>query len=171
ADDSYMKSLEADLKEAEKAVANLVKVIEKGVMSDAVLTRLTEMEERQKAIMEAIETEKIKKSLADNTSSIQKYFDMYMHADFDDDETRNTLLEYFVDKIYVYDDKLVITWFYSDDHAEIDLDALTECTEDESAEGSTLSCSGPLYHFILVRRKIAVSRSQLFFFCIFTGKT
>ena len=54
---------------------------------------------------------------------------MYAKADFDDEDTRNQVLEYFVDKIYVYNDRLVITWYYSDDKTSIDLDALTEITE------------------------------------------
>ena len=37
---------------------------------------------------------------------------MYAKADFDDEDTRNQVLEYFVDKIYVYNDRLVITWYY-----------------------------------------------------------
>ena len=45
------------------------------------------------------------------------------------EDTRNQVLEYFVDKIYVYNDRLVITWYYSDDKTSIDLDALTEITE------------------------------------------
>ena len=51
---------------------------------------------------------------------------MYAKADFDDEDTRNQVLEYFVDKIYVYNGRLVITWYYSDDKTSIDLDALTE---------------------------------------------
>ena len=51
---------------------------------------------------------------------------MYAKADFDDEDTRNQVLEYFVDKIYVYNDRLVITRYYSDDKTSIDLDALTE---------------------------------------------
>ena len=54
---------------------------------------------------------------------------MYAKADFDDEDTRNQVLEYFVDKIYVYNDRLVITWYYSDDKTSIDLDALTEITK------------------------------------------
>ena len=30
---------------------------------------------------------------------------MYAKADFDDEDTRNQVLEYFVDKIYVYNDR------------------------------------------------------------------
>lgn len=72
---------------------------------------------------------------------------MYAKADFDDEDTRNQILEYFVDKIYVYNDRLVITWYYSDDKTSIDLDALTEITETSESNtvdrGSTLLQSGP----------------------------
>lgn len=52
------------------------------------------------------------------------------------EDTRNQVLEYFVDKIYVYNDRLVITWYYSDDKTSIDLDALTEITE--TSESNTV---------------------------------
>ena len=61
---------------------------------------------------------------------------MYAKADFDDEDTRNQVLEYFVDKIYVYNDRLVITWYHSDDKTSIDLDALTEITE--TSESNTV---------------------------------
>ena len=61
---------------------------------------------------------------------------MYAKADFADEDTRNQVLEYFVDKIYVYNDRLVITWYYSDDKTSIDLDALTEITE--TSESNTV---------------------------------
>lgn len=76
---------------------------------------------------------------------------MYAKADFDDEDTRNQMLEYFVDKIYVYNDRLVITWYYSDDKTSINLDALTEITETSESNtvdrGSTLLQSGP-YTFL-----------------------
>ena len=61
---------------------------------------------------------------------------MYAKADFDDEDTRNQVLEYFVDKIYVYNDRLVIPWYYSDDKTSIDLDGLTEITE--TSESNTV---------------------------------
>ena len=76
---------------------------------------------------------------------------MYAKADFDDEDTRNQVLEYFVDKIYVYNDRLVITWYYSDDKTSMDLDSLTEITETSESNtvdrGSTLLQSGP-YTFL-----------------------
>ena len=95
---------------------------------------------------EAIEAEKVKLSISNDEYSIQHYFEMYANADFDDDETRDTIFEYFIDKIYVYDDRLVITWYYSDNKSEVALDELTDITNAESIsneKGSTLTQSAP----------------------------
>ena len=121
--------MENELKETEKGIANLIKVIEKGVISDAVTSRLEKLEKDKANLKEAMEAEKLKYALAEDENSIKKYFDMYAKADFDDEDTRNKILDYFIDKIYVYNDRLVITWWYCDDRTTIELDTLTEITE------------------------------------------
>ena len=39
---------------------------------------------------------KLKQALVEDENSIKKYFEMYAKADFDDEDTRNQVLEYFV---------------------------------------------------------------------------
>ena len=102
------------------------------------------VENKKTGIEEAIETEKLKQALVEDENSIKKYFEMYAKADFDNEDTRNQVLEYFVDKIYVYNDRLVITWYYSDDKTSIDLDALTEITE--TSESNTVDRGSTLLH-------------------------
>ena len=79
---------------------------------------------------------------------------MYAKADFDDEDTRNQVLEYFVDKIYVYNDRLVITWYYSDDKTSIDLDALTEITE--TSESNTVDGSVKQFVFLVKNNSFLV---------------
>jgi site-specific DNA recombinase len=38
----------------------------------------------------------LKQALVEDENSIKKYFEMYAKADFDDEDTRNQVLEYFV---------------------------------------------------------------------------
>ena len=115
----YLDGLEAKRREVEKSMANLLKVIEKGVLSDSVTDRLVQLEEQKNALNEAIEAENVRAALFEDEHSIKAYFDRFMHADFGNPETRDAVLEYFVDKIYLYDDKLVATFFYSEDRTEI----------------------------------------------------
>ena len=90
---------------------------------------------------------------------------MYAKADFDDEDTRNQVLEYFVDKIYVYNDRLVITWYYSDDKTSIDLDALTEITETSESNTvdrvSTLLQSDPYTCLLYTSVPLVVCQSEL----------
>ena len=119
ADDSYLKSLEQDLRQCEKAINNLIQAIEGGVISETITERLKAQEERKTALFEAIQAEKVKKAISENEISIQHFFEQYAGAQLDDAETRDAVFEYFIDKIYVYDDKIVVTFFYSDDNREI----------------------------------------------------
>jgi len=100
-DNGYIAVLENELKETEKGIANLIKVIEKGVISDAVTSRLEKLEKDKANLKEAMEAEKLKYALAEDENSIKKYFDMYAKADFDDEDTRNKILDYFQTR-YMY---------------------------------------------------------------------
>ena len=141
-DESYLQSLKAQQKEVETALSNLIKALEKGIFSDSTQARLLELESQKKAIAETIEAEKIKLSLSQDEYSIKKYFEFYKNADIKDEQVRNTLLDYFIDKIYIYNDRLVITCFYSDDKYEIDFNEVAGATDGFS--GSTASCTAPL---------------------------
>lgn len=59
-------------------------------------------------------------TLCEDRNSIQSYFDKFLHADVKDPEIRDRVFDYFVDKVYSHDDKLVVTmWFLEDDRQEI----------------------------------------------------
>ena len=135
-DTAYLEALEAKRKEVEKSLANLVKVIEKGVVSDTVTKRLAQLEEQKSALNDAIGTENVRVSLCEDRHSIQAYFDKFLHADVNNPEIRDQVFEYFVDKVYLYDDKLVVSmWFSEDDKQEItwrDWFSLDEYWTDES---------------------------------------
>lgn len=185
-DTAYLEALEAKRKEAEKSLANLVKVIEKGVVSDTVTERLTQLEEQKRALNDAIETENVRVSLCEDKHSIQAYFDKFLHAGVNDPEIRDQVFEYFVDKVYLYDDKLVVSmWFSEDDKQEItwrDWFSLDEYWTDESpfVKGGSvefdcfprhLHARGHTdYHFdgerIDQRRKWRGLRGLHFFLCI-----
>lgn len=135
-DTAYLEALEAKRREVEKSLANLVKVIERGVVSDTVTQRLAQLEEQKSALNDAIGTENVRVSLCEDRHSIQVYFDKFLHADVNDPEIRDQVFEYFVDKVYLYDDKLVVSmWFSEDDKQEItwrDWFSLDEYWTDES---------------------------------------
>lgn len=123
-DTKYLESLEAQRKEVEKGLANFVKAIEMGIINEATQQRMAELQEQKVALTEAIEAENVRQSLYEDEYSIKAYFDKYVHADFDNPETRDMILEYFVDKIHIYNDKIVITSWFSEDNREVPLEVL-----------------------------------------------
>ena len=144
-DKGYIEGLKAERAEAEKALNNLVRAIEQGIFSETTQTRLLELEGRKKALTEAIEAEEIKRAVTKNEISIQHFFDEYKNADLNDLAVRDYLLDYFVDKIFVYDDKVVLTAWYGDDKKEItwgDIDCVV-VKDRKRKKRSSASGSGP----------------------------
>lgn len=127
--EDLINALKAELREVEKGIGNLVKVLEKGVISDTITERLQKLEEQKDDLKDAIERERLKQALVSDNKLIQKFFEKFTHSDLNDEETRNNVMEYFVDKIYVYNNRIVITWFYSEDATEMSLDTLTELSK------------------------------------------
>ena len=125
-DTGYLESLEAERKNVEKQLANFVKAIAAGIFNDTTQQAMLELEERKSALDDAIEAENVRQSLYEDEHSIKAYFDKYLHADFENPETRDAVLEYFIDKIYLYDDRLVITSWYSNDKTEVFLKDIEE---------------------------------------------
>ena len=114
-DKGYLEGLKAERAETEKALNNLVRAIEQGIFSETTQARLTELESRKKALTEAIDAEEIKRAITKHDISIQHFFDEYAHADLNYPAVRDYLLDYFIDKIFVYDDRGIMTIWYGDD--------------------------------------------------------
>ncbi|MBS6585854.1 MAG: recombinase family protein [Eubacterium sp.] len=134
-DTGYLESLEARRREVEKGLANFVKAIEMGVFNESTQKRMAELQEEKNALTEAIEAELVRQALYEDEHSIQAYFDKYLHADLNDPDVRESVLNYFVDKIWLYDDKLVISGWFSEDKTEIPFDMVDEVTKNGAAGG------------------------------------
>ena len=87
---------------------------------------MAELQERKDALNDAIEAETVRQSLLEDEHSIKAYFDRFLHADFDNTEVRDSILEYFVDKIYLHEDRLVVASWYSEDTREVPMEVLNE---------------------------------------------
>ena len=61
----------------------------------------------------------------------------FANADFENPETRRMLFEYFVDKIYLYEDRLVFISWYSEENREVPYEALNG--DDEGRPSSSIA--------------------------------
>ena len=102
--------------------------------------RLTELEARKRGLQDAIEAERARSELMQDAHSIEAYFKRYSDPDMFDDDIRDEVLEYFVDKIFVYDDRIIVTGPYFEGIAEqVSFEELADDTIefDSFAVGST----------------------------------
>lgn len=134
----YLSSLEQQRKDIEKGLANFVKAIEAGIFNEATQRRMAELEQQRNALTEAIEAENVRQTLFEDEHSIKAYFDRFLHVDFDNAEVRDSVLEYFVDKICLHEDRLVVTSWYSEDNREVPMEVLNEETEDPFVKGEAV---------------------------------
>lgn len=51
---------------------------------------------------------------------------------------RDSVLEYFVDKIYLHEDRLVVMYWYSEDNCEVLMEVLNREVEDSFSEGEAV---------------------------------
>jgi len=119
-DTAYLDGLIKAQQTNQTALNNLVKAIERGIFSETTQQRLIELEAQKKALAETIETEKMKARITADEHSIKTYFQQYANANLNDPATLEMLMDYFIDKIYVYDDHLEITGWFSGDRREVE---------------------------------------------------
>ena len=144
----YLASLEQQRRDVEKALANFVKAIAAGIFNETTQESMLSLQEQKKALDTAMEAETVRQSLFEDEHSIRSYYDRFLHADFDNTEVRVSILEYFVDKIYLHEGRLVVASWYSEDNREVPMEVLNEEMEDPFAKGEAVKfdCfpSGPV---------------------------
>lgn len=135
---AYLESLRKQERDVETSIANLIKALEAGAVSDTLTTRLNALETQKSALLDQIQAEETKVRITENDRSITHFFQKFANTRFsmNDMETAENILEYFVDKIFVYPDPLRLVFSFSCDCdpygvcEEIELDTLEEVSEE-----------------------------------------
>ena len=111
-DGAYLRSPQSELDDAERSIRNLVAAIERGALSDALLRRLEDTEQRAGLLRETIAAEEAKQSLVEDEYTIAALFEKFANANLGDAEVRDNVLRYFVDEIIVSDNRIdiVVDW-------------------------------------------------------------
>lgn len=95
---------------------------------------MTELQARKEALDDAIAAETVRQSLFEDEHSIRSYYARFLHADFDNAEVRDSAMEYFVDKIYLHEGRLVVASWYSEGNREVPMEVLDGETEEPFVE-------------------------------------
>lgn len=141
-DTAYTDALQANLNEVEKALGNLLKAVEAGIFNDTTKTRMDELEDQKRQILAAIERTKLRSGLELTKDHILFFLLQFRELDFDDLECQKRLIATFVNSIFVYDDKVTITFNYSGDNRTITL-AEVDGAGGGGGGGEVFDCSAP----------------------------
>lgn len=135
-DTSYLDGLKAELKQVETAMANIVRAIEMGIFNATTKTRMDELDAQREALSLAIADASLVNKMPITEDHIRYFLHKYRELDFDDQDSRQRIIDTFVNAVFVYDDKVTITFNYSGDDRTITL------TEIDAVESSDAGCLG-----------------------------
>ena len=130
---------EQQLREAETGIQNLLNAIQQGILTKSTKSRLEELEAAKEELEIKIANEKIAKPRI-SPEFVTFWLHKFRKLDVRQQSHRKMLIDTFVNAIYLYDDKLVLTFNYKDGTRTITLDDVKEAVKNNT--GSDLDCRG-----------------------------
>lgn len=124
-DDSYEKSLVANIKDIEVKLGNYAKAIEMGIFNETTQERMQELEERKRLYNDELTAEKNRQKYALKKEHVVRYLECFV-GNLNEPSLRDKVLDYLVEKIYIYNDKFIVNFYYSDDNQEVNLKEFNE---------------------------------------------
>lgn len=135
-EDTTTPALRSQLAETESAISNLLKAIEQGIFTPSTKQRLEDLEAQKEEILVNIQTAELQKPKL-TREQMTAWFEQFRHGDPENRDFQKRLIDTFVNSVYVFDDKLVLTYDYQHGTQTILLEEI------ESALGSDLRCGSP----------------------------
>ena len=124
--DDVLKALEARRADVEKKLANFVRAISQGIFNDTTAEAMCSLEEQKRELDAAIQAEHVKATLYEDKASIGAFYKRFAEATIDTPETRDQLFEYFVDKVFIGREQIIIASYFHDSAAPIEFEDLEE---------------------------------------------
>ena len=105
--------LKRQLAETEKSIQNMLNAIQQGILTTSTKERLDQLEETKSQLEENILQEEMQKPLL-TKEQVLFWLCKFREVDVKDAIQRQRLIDGFVNAIYLYDDKMILTFNYKD---------------------------------------------------------
>jgi hypothetical protein len=106
--------------DVEKRIKNLVNAIEEGITSVTTQSRLSELENKKEELEVSIAKESIEKPPLEK-DKIVYWISRFKGGDISDPKYRMSIVDIFVNSVFLYDDKLVVGFNWKDGTKTISL--------------------------------------------------
>ena len=128
--------LQKQLADIDKRIGNLINSIEEGLANASVKQRLDDLESKKADNEIAIAKEKIEKTPL-TKEQIVFWISKFKDGDIDNQEYRKAIIDIFVNSVFLYDDKLVLTFKWRDGTKTVTLAELEAVTGNDDSGGDT----------------------------------
>ena len=128
---------EQQLREADTAISNLLNAIQQGILTRSTKERLEELENRRDELENRLACEKLAKPKV-SAEFMTFWLHRFRKLDVRQKSHRKMLIDTFINAIFLYDDKMVITFNYKEGTKTITFAELQEAISNKN--GSDLDC-------------------------------
>lgn len=120
-ENTIVKALKKNLNEVESGINNMLNAIQMGIVTASTKQRLEELEQRKSEIEPAILNEEIEHPIL-TKEQIIFWISRFKDGNIENEKYKQMLIDTFVNSVYLYDDKMVITYNFKDGTRTITLD-------------------------------------------------
>ena len=114
-DNAYTESQTAALEDTNKSMCNLIKAIEAGIYNETTKARMDELDNRKTELTAVLADAKLKFDFGIKKEHILYFLHRFAEYDYEDIGCQKQLIKTFINSVFVYDDKVVLTYNYSGD--------------------------------------------------------
>jgi len=126
---AYKDSLHKELEQVIVAQKNLLRALEAGIFNEATKQRMDELDEQKKDLKAALADAELICGLRLTKKQIRDFLVQFRDLDINEPECRRRIIDIFINSVFVYDDKVTITFNYSGDNRTITLREVDEATK------------------------------------------
>ncbi|MCL2637046.1 MAG: hypothetical protein FWD48_01630, partial [Oscillospiraceae bacterium] len=108
-----LPALKSQLKQTTKEIDNVMNAIKAGIITKTTKSTLERLEQEQESLEIAIAKENIERPII-SKEKIRFWIMKFAKTDISDTEQKQRLINAFVNVVFVYDDKMVISFNYKD---------------------------------------------------------
>ncbi|MET0017948.1 recombinase family protein [Oscillibacter sp.] len=127
-----LKLLEKQKAEVEKGIENMLNAIQAGIIAKSTKNRLAELEAQKEQFEQDILREEMQRPIL-TREQISFFLYQFRKTDIQDKEQRQRLIDSFVNAVYVFDDKIVLTFNYKNGTKTISLEEVNSSDLDSFA--------------------------------------
>ncbi len=139
--------MESRFAQTQKEIDNVMNAIKQGIITSSTKSTLVQLEQEKESLEIAIAKEQIERPILSKVQ-IKYWICKFRFTNADIEDQKKRLIEVFINAIYVYDDKVPLTFNYKDGEICATFDEINEMlTQKENADNSNGYQRSPLKKF------------------------